>query len=294
MSEIAKQISSKLEKIPLPFKVISAVLFGSRARGAETPLSDVDILVVAEGINPKFHRRSSEIAQIKRHFPGISLDILLFTTEEVISNFKNHNPLFLDIVAEGIILIDRDNFISHLIEETREYIRERGIKKLNGGWQFPTIPGIPTYLSKITNKDFSFAMLKDGERDALIGERLLDYKFYDKSVYHSQQSIEKSIKAILIAAGIFQRNYFVGSILREVVEKMKISDELKNKLLEAANISESIEAETTLTRYPAIIQDTLWLPSEEYTEGDAEIAKEKAETVLAISREFLKYWFKEE
>ncbi|HON71855.1 MAG TPA: HEPN domain-containing protein [bacterium] len=102
------------------------------------------------------------------------------------------------------------------------------------------------------------------------------------------------MKAILIAAGIFQRTHFVGSILREVVEKLGISDELKNKLLEAANISESIEAETTLTRYPAIIQDTLWLPSEEYVEEDAEIAKEKAETVLAISREFLKYWFKEE
>ena len=112
MSEITKQLSTKLERIPLSFRVISAVLFGSRARGSETPLSDVDILVVAEGINPKFHRRSPEIAQIKRYFPKISLDILLFTPEEVISNFKNHNPLFLDIAAEGIILIDRDNFIS--------------------------------------------------------------------------------------------------------------------------------------------------------------------------------------
>jgi len=112
MSEITKQISTKLGEIPLSFRVIGAVLFGSRARGSETPLSDVDILVVAEGINPKFHRRSHEIAQIKRYFPEISLDILLFTPEEVISNFKNHNPLFLDITVEGIILIDRDNFIS--------------------------------------------------------------------------------------------------------------------------------------------------------------------------------------
>jgi hypothetical protein len=36
-------------------------------------------------------------------FPKIPLDVLLLTQEEVVSNFRNHNPLFLDIAEEGFL-----------------------------------------------------------------------------------------------------------------------------------------------------------------------------------------------
>jgi len=36
----------------------------------------MDLLVVAEGLNPKRHRRGEEIAEIKRHLPGLTVDIL--------------------------------------------------------------------------------------------------------------------------------------------------------------------------------------------------------------------------
>ena len=51
-------------------------------------------------------------------------------------------------------------------------------------------------------------MLKDGERDYLIGSKLIDEGFYDKAVYHFQQSVEKCIKSILIAYGIFSKDAF--------------------------------------------------------------------------------------
>lgn len=137
MKEMIREIKEKLENSSFAFSIIGVVLFGSRARGSEESHSDIDILIVAKNINPKLHRRINEILQIKKLFKGIPLDILLFTPEEVISNFRNHNPLFLDIAEEGVIIIDDKNFISNLIKETKEYIRDRGIKKVEGGWQFP-------------------------------------------------------------------------------------------------------------------------------------------------------------
>jgi hypothetical protein len=91
-------------------------------------------LVVAKGIHPRKNRRGKEIAAIKNELSLKLplLDILLLTPEECISNFKNHNPLFLDISEEGIILFDKD-FINHLIKETREYISIKGIEKLDEG-----------------------------------------------------------------------------------------------------------------------------------------------------------------
>jgi predicted nucleotidyltransferase len=48
-------------KKSIPFDIVGALLFGSWAKGAETPDSDIDLLIVADGINPKRHRRGMEI-----------------------------------------------------------------------------------------------------------------------------------------------------------------------------------------------------------------------------------------
>lgn len=133
-------------KKSLPFDIVAALLFGSWAKGSEAPDSDIDLLIVADGINTKRHRRGIEIAYIKHCLPGLSLDILLLTMEEALSNFRNHNPLFLDIAEEGIIILDKDNLLKDLLLEIREYIRQRGIKRFGDGWIFPVEKGVPTYL----------------------------------------------------------------------------------------------------------------------------------------------------
>lgn len=274
-----------------PFPLIGAIAFGSRVKGMSTPHSDFDLLVAAEKINPKRQRRGEEILQIKRCLPFAPFDIILLSSKEIISNFRNHNPVFLDIAEDGIVILDRNDFLYSLIRETKDYIRKRGLSRWRGGWRFPVEQGSPAYLSKVTNKDFAMAMLKDGERDFIIAGKLMDEGFYDKSVYHSQQSVEKCMKAILIALGFFQKTHFVGKIMIEVLKEQKISELWKGKLTEVAEISESIEPEVTLSRYPGIRDDNLWLPVEEYEKEDAENASGKAEKVALVTKDFLKYWF---
>lgn len=293
VKDIFEEIKMALEKARLHFNVLGAIAFGSRVKGKATPYSDFDLIIVADGIAPKRHRRGKEILELKHCLPLAPLDILLFSLEEVISNFKNHNPLFLDIAEDGIVILDRSESLKTLINETRDYIKAKGIKRWKDGWKFPVKQGVATPLSKVTNKDFAMAMHKDGERDYLIAKKLMEERFYDKSVYHFQQSIEKCIKAILISFGVFQKTHFIGEILIETLKKENISESWKERLLRIGEISEEIEPEVSLSRYPAIRDDNLWLPFQEYEKEDAERTREKAESVMTATEDFLQYWFGE-
>ena len=149
IEELVRYLKERLtteRKEDIPLEIAGALLFGSWCQGSQDISSDVDLLVVAENINPKRHRRGTEIALIKRYFPELSLDVLLLTKKEVISNFSNHNPLFLDIAEDGIIILDDNHFLQNRFLETRDYIREKGIKRFEDGWVFPVVKGTPAYL----------------------------------------------------------------------------------------------------------------------------------------------------
>lgn len=146
IKDLYAEIRSALEKAQFPFVISGAIIFGSRAKGTNTVGLDIDLLIVANGINPKRHRRGTEIVLIKRCLPALPFDLLLLTRDEVVSNFKNHNPLFFDIAEEGFIILDRDGFLHGLVAETKEYIGQRGIKRIKNGWAFCVQKGIPTLL----------------------------------------------------------------------------------------------------------------------------------------------------
>jgi len=290
-TRLVDTLRKKFHSLSVPFNIHGVVLFGSRARDEAHQESDVDLLVVASGIPQKRQRRGKEILEIQKALVGITADILLMTPSEVESNFKNHNPLFLDIAHHGIILRDENRFLERLMQEARTYVKEKNIVKVPDGWIFPVKKGKVTYLSAISNKAFAYALLKDAKRDYEIAVTLTAHEFYDKAVYHFQQSIEKSVKSILSVLGIFRKTHFVGSILRELIEQNKVPEHWKTDLKEVADISQEIEPEVSLSRYPGIINDQLWLPFEEYSKEDATSAQNAARKVYDIAEGFLNDWF---
>lgn len=274
VTDIKNSMASRVNS--LPFRIKAAVLYGSFATGSFTPDSDIDILFVSDEINPKKHRRGEEIGRIKERLSlGHPLDILLLTSTECLSNFRNHNPLFLDIAWEGVILLDQDNFLKNLLDETRSYISEKNIKKLSDGWLFPVPERTPAFLSNVSNKDFAIAMINDGARDFAIGVNIMEDGFYDKAVYHFQQSAEKAVKAVLICFGIFKKTHFVGEILLNELDSRIIDVIWKEKLILIAKVSSEVEPEVTWSRYPGIDNDSLWIPCEEYTAEDTLSVREK-------------------
>lgn len=290
--ELITVFSRKIQK--LPHRIVAAILFGSWAKGNAREDSDVDLLIVVENVHPERRKRIPDITRLKRTLAlDLPLDILLMTRRECQDNFRSHNPLFLDIATEGVILFDPDGFLQNLISETRAYIRERNLVQLSDGWQFPVRYREATLLSQVTNRDFAQAMLCDGQRDLASGIILTKAGYFEKAVYHFQQATEKAIKSVLIALGAFKKSHFVSQDLRNIAKQSPIDQEWKEKLATMADIGEAIEPEVTLSRYPILSGGHLSIPYEEYTLDNAQKAQEQAETVLNIAEAFFNWWFHE-
>ena len=272
-------------------EIVSLAIFGSAARRENHADSDVDVLVVAEGIAKKRIQRIPDIVKIKKAFNlGLPLDILLVSKDECQLNFRNHNPLYLDIALDAEIIYDT-GFLENLIEETREYIDSNNIRRGVDSWSFPVEERTVTNLSEISNKEWALVWLADGKRDLLAASYLFDAELFEKSVYHCQQAVEKVTKAILAAWGEFRKKHFVADVLREECKKRELG-EWEEKLIAIADIGDKTEPQVSLSRYPGLTNNTLWLPYEEY---DADIAKEyieKAEIVFKIGKEFIDWWFR--
>jgi len=134
---IAQQIRENVSKLS-GIEIVSLAIFGSTARRENDADSDVDLLAVAEEIAEKRIQRIPDIVRIKRQLDlGIPLDILLVSKYECQSNFRNHNPLYLDITLDAEIIYDNNEFLKNLIEETRGYIDENNIHRDGDSWSFP-------------------------------------------------------------------------------------------------------------------------------------------------------------
>ncbi len=132
----ASLIAHKLEEI-LQNNLVSVVLFGSAARGEAGEGSDIDFLVVAEefGKEGRFEvfnaiekdlKASQEYLDMKENKIGTLISPVPFTPSEV----EKNPSILLDIVTDGIILYDTDDFIEHKIESLRKKLKKMGSKKI--------------------------------------------------------------------------------------------------------------------------------------------------------------------
>ena len=149
-------IQSLLRNSPIAPGEILAIAFSSQG---ETLIAvDAEGRPIRKAIVWLDNRSGEEAVEIKRLLPDIPVDVLLMTLEEAQSNFANHNPLFLDLAEDGILVLDEDGSLARAIPETRQDIRRRGIERTEHGWRFPAEPGVVTYLSTVSNRDFSRGM----------------------------------------------------------------------------------------------------------------------------------------
>ena len=96
-----------------------AVLFGSTATGEDTPLSDVDLLIV--------HRRSGWRTQVDlrmrlRRALGTPVDVVMLEQAEA------QPSLLADVMREGRVLVDRDDLWGAL-QERRDQILAAGARE---------------------------------------------------------------------------------------------------------------------------------------------------------------------
>lgn len=121
-----------------PKNLISLVVFGSVARGTASAQSDVDVLTVIEGLKGSLASRVGELLKVE-YGPRVSEEISWLSERGVLTHvsFHPHTPkevmrfrmLFLDLVADGIPLFDRNGFFESLRARFRLLMERMGAER---------------------------------------------------------------------------------------------------------------------------------------------------------------------
>lgn len=119
-------------------RLVSLVVFGSVGRGVPRPDSDMDVLVVADPLADGRMRRVDEFSALVEPAldpvlkaaaaAGVHTDVspVLKTRAEVLAG----SPLFLDLVDDARILIDKDDFFAKYLGGLRERLRALGARRI--------------------------------------------------------------------------------------------------------------------------------------------------------------------
>jgi predicted nucleotidyltransferase len=131
-------------------RLISFVLFGSVARGTAKKDSDIDIILITDNLSHKDSmdrflfieeklKGSPEFISITKSGCTPELKPILFSKEEA----SESRYIFLDIVNDGIILYDRNDFFRKRLEKLRMKLKElksRRIFQKDGSWYWILAP----------------------------------------------------------------------------------------------------------------------------------------------------------
>ena len=84
-----------------------AIVFGSYARGDANEYSDLDLIIVAD-TDKRFLQRHKDYRQVFRSWDpwGKSLDLLIYTPEEIDSMQARNNPFICSALQEGIVVYE--------------------------------------------------------------------------------------------------------------------------------------------------------------------------------------------
>ncbi len=102
-------LADMTEKIVSEVDPEQVYLFGSRARGSESDMSDVDILVVEREPFGAQRSRRGEMAKLWRLLAGFRVpkDILVYSSDEVKRWRDAQNHVIAHALREGRLLYDR-------------------------------------------------------------------------------------------------------------------------------------------------------------------------------------------
>lgn len=132
---VAREYARALEET-LGDRLVSVVLYGSVARGESRPTSDVDLLVVAEGLPPGRCRRQEVLEEADRRVDPLldelagrgvhtGVSLILKTPEEAARTV----PLYLDMVEDAVLFLDRGGFFAGVLEGLRQSLKRLGARR---------------------------------------------------------------------------------------------------------------------------------------------------------------------
>ncbi|MEM1678434.1 MAG: nucleotidyltransferase domain-containing protein [Ignisphaera sp.] len=121
-------------------RLISFVVYGSVARCEAGRDSDIDVFMVVEDPpRGRFRRQElfmeveesveEEVEELRSQGYNIDFSPIIKSVEEA----QRISPLYLDMVEDAVILYDRGNFFSNILNRLRERLRELGAERVRLG-----------------------------------------------------------------------------------------------------------------------------------------------------------------
>ncbi len=119
-------------------ELVSVVLFGSQARGTAGEYSDIDLVVIVEGITSDWREQDKIIIELKRS-PGLTrlpVSIILKSPDTVIASLDVVQPLLFGILKSYKVLYDLSNFFETQAEVYRKHMQEWDVQEIDDHvWQ---------------------------------------------------------------------------------------------------------------------------------------------------------------
>ncbi|MEM0000374.1 MAG: nucleotidyltransferase domain-containing protein [Desulfurococcaceae archaeon] len=121
-------------------ELISFVVYGSVARCEAGKESDIDVLIVLEN-PPKSRLKRQELfmwveegveEEVERlRSQGYSVDFSPIIKS--VNEAKKVSPVYLDMVEDAVVLYDKENFFTNILNNLREKLKELGAERVRCG-----------------------------------------------------------------------------------------------------------------------------------------------------------------
>lgn len=116
--------------------LVTLAVFGSVARGTATPESDLDVLIVADGLPDGRMNRVAAIDRVEETLVRLDAAHARLRISPVIKTpveAARGSPLYWDMTEHVLILRDRDGFLARTLERVRARLAALGARKVVRG-----------------------------------------------------------------------------------------------------------------------------------------------------------------
>ncbi len=121
-------------------RLVSLAIFGSVGRGTPNCDSDIDLLIIADNLPNGRMKRISEFNYIENKIEPVTQSLKNYNINTRLSPVIKSkeealygSPLFLDMVSDAVILYDRDNFLTDILNSLKIKLEKLGSKKIIRG-----------------------------------------------------------------------------------------------------------------------------------------------------------------
>jgi len=136
---LVKRLCESLQEV-LGDRLVSLAVFGSVARGEAREDSDVDLLIVVQGL-PKSRLRRQElfeeaekaveplVEELWSRGYHVDFSPIILDVEEA----RRHRPIYLDLVVDAVLVFDRDGFLKGVLDEVAAKLKALGAERRKVG-----------------------------------------------------------------------------------------------------------------------------------------------------------------